>query len=166
VAGWAMGNRAIFLNNRIVDRAHYGDFFHAPINPSFLFRRQINMPEFREMYNRQRKWIFYLLSIYVLGWGITSYKTIFLGLILGTIFSYVNLWLLVRKTESFDKAISTGKKVRSLGSLSRMATAGIAVAIALRYPDYFDIISMVIGLMTSYIVIMIDYFYHAIRAHN
>lgn len=124
------------------------------------------MPEFREMFNRQRKWIFYLLSIYVLGWGFTSYKTIFLGLIFGTVFSYLNLWLLVRKTESFDKAISMGKKVRSLGSLSRMATAGIAVAIALRYPDYFHIISVVIGLMTSYIVIMIDYFYHALHVHN
>ena len=47
------------------------------------------MPEFREMYNRQRKWIFYLLSIYVLGWGFTSYQTIFLGLILGTCFSFL-----------------------------------------------------------------------------
>ena len=124
------------------------------------------MPEFREMYNRQRKWIFYLLSIYVLGWGFTSYKTICLGLILGTVFSYMNLWLLVRKTESFDKAISMGKKVRSLGSLSRMAAAGISVAIALRYPEYFQIISVVIGLMTSYVVIMIDYFYHALHAHK
>ena len=124
------------------------------------------MPEFREMYNRQRKWIFYLLSIYVLGWGYTSYKTICLGLILGTVFSYLNLWLLVRKTESFDKAISMGKKVRSLGSLSRMAAAGISVAIALRYPEYFQIISVVIGLMTSYVVIMIDYFYHALHAHK
>lgn len=124
------------------------------------------MPDFREMFIRQRKWIFYLLSIYVLGWGFTSYKTMFLGLILGTCFSYLNLWLLVRKTESFDKAITEGKKVRSLGSLSRMATAGISVVIALRYPDYFQIIGVVLGLMTSYIVIMIDYFYHALHVHK
>jgi ATP synthase protein I len=124
------------------------------------------MPEFRVMYNRQRKWIFYLLSIYVLGWGFTSYKTIFLGLILGTCFSFLNLWMLVRKTESFDKAIAKGKKVRSLGSLQRMATAAIAVIIALRYPQYFQIIYLVLGLMTSYIVIMIDYFYHALHVHK
>jgi ATP synthase protein I len=124
------------------------------------------MPEFREMFNRQRKWIFYLLSIYVLGWGNTSYKTVFLGLILGTACSYLNLWLLVRKTESFDKAITMGKKVRSLGSLSRMATAGIAVIITLRYPEHFHIIGVVFGLMTSYIVIMIDYFYHALHVHK
>ncbi|MCM3567210.1 ATP synthase subunit I [Neobacillus mesonae] len=124
------------------------------------------MPDFRQMYNRQRKWIFYLLSIYVLGWGFTSYQTIFLGLILGTCFSYVNLWFLVKKTEDFEKKVSQGKKVRSLGSLSRMAVAGIAALIALRFPDYFNMISLVAGLMTSYIVIMIDYFYHALHAHK
>jgi ATP synthase protein I len=124
------------------------------------------MPDFRIMYNRQRKWIFYLLSIYVLGWGFTSYQTIFLGLILGTCFGFLNLWLLVRKTEDFDKKVSRGKKVRSLGSLSRMAVGGIAALIALRYPEYFNVMGLVIGLMTSYIVIMIDYFYHALHVHK
>jgi len=124
------------------------------------------MPDFRQMFNRQRKWIFYLLSIYVLGWGFTSYQTIFLGLILGTCFGFINLWMLVRKTESFDKKVQQGEKVKSLGSLSRMAMAGIAAVIALRYPEYFSVVGLVIGLMTSYIVIMIDYFYHALHVHK
>ncbi|MDQ1143564.1 ATP synthase protein I [Bacillus sp. SORGH_AS 510] len=124
------------------------------------------MPDFRIMFNRQRKWLFYVLAIYVLGWGFTPYPTVFLGLILGTCFGYLNLWLLVKKTEDFDKKVSQGKKVRSLGSLSRMAVGGIAALIALRYPEYFNIISLVIGLMTSYIVIMIDYFYHAVHVHK
>lgn len=124
------------------------------------------MPDFREMYNRQRKWMFYLFSIYVLGWGFTTYKTSFLGLILGTCFSFIMLWMLVRKTEKFDKAVSAGKKVKSLGSLQRMAIAAIAVMIALEYPDYFQIVSVVLGLMTAYIVIMIDYFYHALHAQK
>ena len=124
------------------------------------------MPDFRQMFNRQRKWIFYLLSIYVLGWGFTSYQTIFLGLILGTCFGFINLWMLVRKSESFDKKVQQGEKVKSLGSLSRMAMAGIAAVIALRYPEYFSVVGLVIGLMTSYIVIMIDYFYHALHVHK
>lgn len=119
------------------------------------------MPEFIEMYNRQRKWIFYLLSIYVLGWGFTSYKTIFLGLILGTIFSFMMLLLLVGRMKRFDKAVDKGKKVRSLGSLSRLATAAIAVLIALKMPQYFHIIFVTVGLMTTYIVIMIDYLFHS-----
>ncbi|MGG5255188.1 ATP synthase subunit I [Neobacillus sp. SM06] len=124
------------------------------------------MPEFQEIYQRQHKIFFYLLSIYVLGWGFTPYQTIFLGLILGTCFSFLNLWLLVRRMKRFDKAIASGKKVRSLGLLSRMATAAIAVIIALKYPEYFYIISVVWGLMTSYIVIMIDYLYHSLFVHK
>jgi ATP synthase protein I len=124
------------------------------------------MPEFIEMYNRQRKWTLYLLAIYVLGWGFTPYQTIFLGLILGTNFSFLNLWLLIRRMKSFDKAISIGKKVRSLGSMSRMATAAIAGIIALKYPENFNIIYVVLGLMTSYIVIMIDYLFHFFYLHK
>ena len=124
------------------------------------------MPEFLEMYNRQRKWTLYLLSTYVLGWGFTSYQTIFLGLGLGTCFSFLNLWFLIRKMKSFDEAISKGKKVRSLGSIQRMATAAIAAIIALKYPDYFNIVSVVLGLMTSYIVIMIDYLFHFFYKKN
>lgn len=124
------------------------------------------MPEFQEMYQRQRKWFFFLLSIYVLGWGFTPYQTIFAGLILGTCFSFMNLLLLVRRMKRFDQAVTNGKKVRSLGSLSRMATAAIAVIIALKYEQYFYMISVVWGLMTSYIVIMIDYLYHSLFVHK
>ncbi|MGG1396978.1 ATP synthase subunit I [Bacillus salipaludis] len=124
------------------------------------------MPDFREIFTRQRKWNLYLLSIFVLGWGFTSYKTVFLGLILGTCFSFLNIWMLTKKTEKFDKAFDKGKKMKSLGSLQRMATAAIAVIIAMRWPDYFHVVSVVMGLMTSYIVIMIDYFYHALHFHK
>ncbi|MEH7107581.1 ATP synthase subunit I [Bacillus sp. JJ1764] len=124
------------------------------------------MPDFKELYNRQRKWTFYILSICVLGWGFTSYKTVFLGIILGTIFSNVNLWLLMRKADKFDKAISQGKKLRSLGSLQRLAMAAISVTIALKCPQYFRVEGVALGLMTSYIVIMIDYFYHALHVHK
>jgi ATP synthase protein I len=124
------------------------------------------MPEFVEMYNRARKWILYLLSIYVLGWGFTPYQTIFLGLILGTAFSFINLWMLLRKMKKFDKSITNGKKVRSLGSLSRMAMAAIAVIIATKWPQYFEVICVVMGLMTTYIVIMIDYLFHSFYVHK
>lgn len=124
------------------------------------------MPEFKNMYNRQRKWTFYLLSIYVLGWGFTSYQTIFLGLILGTCFSYFALWHIFFRMKRFDKAVSLGKKPYSFGSISRLATAGIAAAIALKYPQYFNIFAMTLGLMTSYIVIMIDYLFQFFHAHK
>lgn len=119
------------------------------------------------MFARQRRWMFSLLSIYVLGWGFTSYQSIFLGLVLGTSLSLFNLWLMVRKMDKFGDAVSQGKKVRSLGSFSRFATAALAVMIAMRYPEHFSLITMVIGLMTSYIVIIIDFFYFtALKIHK
>jgi ATP synthase protein I len=124
------------------------------------------MPEFTYMYNRQRKWTFYLLSIYVLGWGFTSYKTIFLGLILGTGFSYFTLWHMFFRIKRFDTAVAKGKKPNSFGSISRLATAGIAAAIALKFPQYFNIFFVTLGLMTSYVVIMIDYLFQSFQVHK
>ncbi|SDN02299.1 ATP synthase subunit I [Bacillus sp. OK048] len=118
------------------------------------------MPEFQTMFARQRKWMFFLLSFYVLGWGFTAYQSIFLGLILGTSLSLFNLWLMARKIDKFGQAAAEGRTVRSLGSFSRMATGALAIVITLKYPDQFHLISVVIGLMTSYIVIMIDFFMH------
>ncbi len=121
------------------------------------------MPEFKMMYKRQRTYMFYLLSLYVLGWGFTSYQTVFLGLILGTSLSLFNLWLIMRRIERFGEAVTSGRKVNSLGTVSRMASAVLAVMIALKFPEKFHLISVVFGLMTAYIVIMIDYFLQALR---
>jgi ATP synthase protein I len=118
------------------------------------------MPEFQTMFVRQRKWMFFLLSFYVLGWGFTAHQSIFLGLILGTSLSLFNLWLMARKIDKFGEAAAEGRQIRSLGSFSRMATGALAIVITMRYPDQFHLISVVIGLMTSYIVIMIDFFTH------
>ncbi|MBY0145250.1 ATP synthase subunit I [Neobacillus niacini] len=118
------------------------------------------MPEFQTMFARQRKWMFFLLSFYVLGWGFTAQQSIFLGLILGTSLSLFNLWLMARKIDKFGEAAAEGRQIRSLGSFSRMATGALAIVITMRYPEQFHLISVVIGLMTSYIVIMIDFFTH------
>lgn len=116
------------------------------------------MLQYKTMFTRERKYIVYLLAVYVLGWGFTSYQAIFLGLILGTSLSLFNLWLLVKKINQFGEVMEKGGKMRSLGMMSRMAAAIFAVLLAVEYPDYIHPISMVIGLMTAYLVIMIDSF--------
>ncbi|MFZ7943250.1 MULTISPECIES: ATP synthase subunit I [Bacillaceae] len=110
--------------------------------------------------------MFFLLAIYVLGWGFTSYQSIFMGLVFGTSLSLFNLWLMVRKMKQFDHSLSQGRRVRSLGSFSRFATAALAVVVSMRYPEHLNLISVVIGLMTSYIVIMIDFFIHSLQIHK
>jgi ATP synthase protein I len=115
------------------------------------------MENFRQMFLRQLKYILYLLSLYTLGWGFTAYKTFFLSLILGTVISVLMLWSLTRKIAKLGQAVLERKKVRTIGTLSRLALAALAAAIALKYPQYFAIVPMVLGLMTSYIVIIIDF---------
>lgn len=98
----------------------------------------------------------YILALFVLGWGFTPYEDIFLGLILGTVISFINvLFLYYRVKRAADLAVG-GKKVRSLGLMQRFALAGLAVFIVFQFPDVFHLVSMIIGLMIGYIIIFID----------
>lgn len=121
------------------------------------------MQQLDQMFNRQRKYIVYLLGIYVLGAIFTTYDTIFQGLILGTMFSLFIFWSMVQKNKKFTEAAVEGRKIRSLGSMTRMSAGALAAVIVLRYPDQFQMVSMVMGLMTVYLVIMIDYFIQHLR---
>lgn len=114
------------------------------------------MLELESMFTRYKKYILYLLSLYVLGWGFTPYQSVFLGLIFGTSVSLYNLWVMVRKTRRLGEATQSGKKFSTLGTFTRFASAALVVLVAYEYSEYIDLISAVLGLMTFYIVIMID----------
>ena len=60
------------------------------------------------------KYILYFLAIYVLGWGFTEYKSIFMGLILGTSVSLFNHWHLMRKTTQFERCSHIREKNSTL----------------------------------------------------
>ncbi|KGP71971.1 ATP synthase subunit I [Pontibacillus yanchengensis] len=122
------------------------------------------MPEqFQTMMTRQRKWMLYLLALLVLGWGFLPYQHIFLGLILGALFSFFNLWLMHRKVNHIGQAASENRTGRALGSFSRFAAGGLAILIALRFNQHFHLIAVVIGLMTTYVVIMIEFLFSKLR---
>lgn len=121
------------------------------------------MNEYNNMIARQRKWMFYLLALMVLGWGFTPYQTVFLGLLLGTTLSFFNLWVMQRKINRFGQAISKGDKVYGIGTFTRLASAAVAVVIAMRYDVYFHMIGVIFGLMTTYVVIMIDFFIFEVK---
>lgn len=110
-----------------------------------------------DLLKRHRKYQLFILAIFVTGWGFSTYKEIFAGLILGTIIGFYNHWLLYRKVNKFAETVVTGGKMYSLGTVSRMAAAVLAVIIAMRYPEYFNIYAVVLGLMTSNIVIFIEF---------
>lgn len=124
------------------------------------------MPEFEAMYIRQRKYLNFFLVLCFLGWIFTKYDSVFLGLILGTSISMINLRLLVKKVDKFGEAASKGEKIKSLGFMYRILTSIIAVIIAMEFPHDFHLISVIIGLMTSYMVIMIDSFFQLFHLHK
>ncbi|MGP4038891.1 ATP synthase subunit I [Gracilibacillus sp. D59] len=115
------------------------------------------MDQYKTMITRQRKWMFYLLALFVLGWGFTPFPRIFLGLILGTSLSFYNLWVMQRKIDRFGQAVSHGGKAGGIGTFTRLATAVLAVIIAMRYEEYFHLMAVILGLMATYVVIMIDF---------
>jgi ATP synthase protein I len=121
------------------------------------------MQDLQQMFPRLRSYIFLILALFVLGWGFTEYQSVFLGLILGTVFSLYNLWILVRRERQFGQAVEQGRKVKSVGTFTRFATAALGVIIALRYPEEVHLVAFIMGLMTFYFVIIIDFIIQSIR---
>lgn len=122
------------------------------------------MSEYKTSMRRYSQYTLFLLAIFILCWGFTSYQAFFLSLIAGTVLSYYNLWSMLRKVNQLGDAAVKGKAMRSIGTFSRLATAALAVLIATKYPQYFQIIGLVIGLMSAYIIIIIDFLIQKIRA--
>jgi ATP synthase protein I len=107
-----------------------------------------------------RKYALFLLLMYAAGWGMTDYKTVFLSLFFGGLLGFYSVWLLANRVMKFEQAVAEGKRVRSLGTISRMALAALAAFVTLQFPGYFSIVPVILGLMTPYFVIIIDYFLH------
>jgi ATP synthase protein I len=125
------------------------------------------MFDFDSMVARQRKWMLYLLALFVLGAGFLPYTRVFNGLVLGGAISFYNLWLLQHKTRVLgDTVAKTGEPKSGLGTLSRMAAAVLAVFVATRYEENFHIIAVVIGLMSSYLVMGLDGFIRLLSRKN
>lgn len=112
---------------------------------------------YQQMVNRQKKIMLYYLALLTLAALFTSYHSFFTGLLLGTTLSFYNLWLLQRKITKFVQAIENGTKVYGLGTFSRFASAVLAVIIGHEYEAYFDMIGIVLGLATMYVVVIIDF---------
>lgn len=124
------------------------------------------MIDLHQIYVKQKKGLFFLLAMSLLGWFFTPYPTIFAGLGLGACFGTYNFWILVRRMDKFDRSFNEGKKVASLGSGLRFASAVAAILMPIALPQYFNIISTVIGLMIPYVFLFIEAFVSLLKAKN
>jgi len=116
---------------------------------------EYTMTDYRAMVNRQRIWMLILLVLIAIGVLLLPYKTFFLGLLLGAVISFYNLWLLQRKIDIAGEAAAREGKRKGIGTISRLAAAALGVLIAIRFD--LHIVAFIIGLMTAYPVIIIQY---------
>lgn len=121
------------------------------------------MQTMREIHSRQRRALYPLLALFVLGWGFTEWKTVFAGLILGSLFGMYNFWVLVRRSERFNLSIENGKKSVSLGTALRFASGIAAAAIATSMPEQFDLIGTVTGFGIPYVILLADRIIYHVR---
>ncbi|MDY0394228.1 hypothetical protein RWE15_06715 [Virgibacillus halophilus] len=63
-----------------------------------------------------------------------------------------------KKTQELANAVADKQRAKGIGMISRFAAAIIAVMIALKFEAYFQLVAVLIGLMTSYPVIIIEFF--------
>ncbi|KYG90237.1 ATP synthase subunit I [Metasolibacillus sp. FSL H7-0170] len=123
------------------------------------------MEDLHYIFAKQKKVLFFLLALCVLGWAFTPYASIFAGLGLGAFFGTYNFWILVRRMDKFDRSVSEGRKASSLGTALRFGSGVAAVAIAMSLPEHFHLISTVIGLMLPYIFLVIERIVHLVKQH-
>ncbi|MDS9472276.1 ATP synthase subunit I [Sporosarcina pasteurii] len=121
------------------------------------------MQNLQEIHSRQRKLTFFTIALFALGWVITGWNTVFAGLILGTLFGLYNFWILVRKSERFERAFAEGKSRISIGSALRFASGIAAAAIATAMPEQFDLISTVIGFAIPYALLVVERIIYHVR---
>lgn len=114
------------------------------------------MSEMRVKVHRLSKVICCLLAVFVLGWGFTDYKALFLGLVLGTCVSFVNALYTAVKVRQFGQRLLAGLKPKGLGMLTRFSMVALAVLVAIRFPELINIPSLAVGLVLAPVVLFID----------
>ncbi|PYZ96087.1 hypothetical protein CR205_17100 [Alteribacter lacisalsi] len=93
----------------------------------------------------------------------TPYNTFFYGMLLGTAFSLLNLYMTyaqVKRVTSESKALRTKF---AFGTVSRIAVSVICIVIAVSFPHIFNLAGAIIGLMLTYAIIMIEPIFHIKR---
>lgn len=123
------------------------------------------MDGLQEIYKRLKRLMYFILAVFVLGWGVTPYQEVFAGLIVGSLFGIYNMWILVRRMEKFDRAVAEGSKVRSLGTALRFASGVAVVAIAILFAEHIHLVSAVIGLMIPYGLLLVERIVYHMKHH-
>jgi ATP synthase protein I len=109
---------------------------------------------------------FFVLAASCLGWGFTSAKIWFAGMILGAAMALLSAifsaWK-VHKVGEIAVKYKGAKKRASLGMITRFSMAILATVIAVEYPQIFSLPGMIVGLMSPTILAYGDAIYLTIK---
>lgn len=115
------------------------------------------MQEFDQLVGRQRKWMLYILALFILlAAALPEYRPLFLGLLLGSVISYYGMRLLQNRLRKFgNTAIESGKPI-GLGSFIRLIGGVLAVFLTFYLDGKVSYVGVVAGLGVSYVVLLVD----------
>ncbi|HZW68545.1 MAG TPA: ATP synthase subunit I [Pseudogracilibacillus sp.] len=113
------------------------------------------MENYKKMAARQRKMFLALILVVAIVTLVIPEKHFFSGLLIGTIVSFYNLWLLQRRSNVLGEAAARSGKRTGLGTISRLAMVALGTLITLHYDA--SIAGFIIGLMLVYPIIVIDF---------
>ncbi|MGD6960829.1 ATP synthase subunit I [Fictibacillus phosphorivorans] len=124
------------------------------------------MNEFNHLIKRYLIFSYCLLTVLILSFIMGIHKLIFASLALGLAFSSINLLSMYSEIRRLNNVASQNKKFRSFSTFSRLSVAAMAILIALKFPDNFHLLSVVIGLLLIYIIIFIDFVVKSITRYE
>lgn len=108
------------------------------------------------------------VMVFLVGFFITPFQSIFLGLILGFSISFLNLWTTYRNAHIIGGIHAPSKWpfmfLASLGFLFRIFLALTAIWFSLQYPERFHIIAVIVGLGLMYAIMMLDMIIKSFKA--
>src|SRR5699024_1274644 len=113
------------------------------------------MTNYQKMAVRQRKLFITIIAIIGIITIFIPEKDFFIGLLIGTIVSFYNLWLLQRRTNILGESAARSGKRTGLGTISRLAMVALGTLITFHYDA--SIPGFIIGLMLVYPVIVVDF---------
>lgn len=116
------------------------------------------MDHYQQMIRGQKKWLQGMILIMIIGTVLTLGQRTWLGLLLGSLASYTNLWLLQRHINQIAEVAMGYRRFATAGTISRIGSALLVVALAWRYDAYINFFAVVMGLMLKYVVILLEAF--------
>lgn len=123
------------------------------------------MQEFDQLVARQRKWMLYILALFILLAAVLpEHRPLFLGLLLGSVISYYGMRILHNRLKKFGETVIESARPIGLGTFVRLLGGALAVFLAFYLGDKVSYVGVVAGLGMAYVVLLVDAFiYYALK---